>query len=72
MALVTGHVSAVIGSPVSGRVRDVGVPASAAPIWIGQGLPARSVGWVARSDSSHIDSAGFPQPVPSGGAAGQG
>lgn len=72
MVRVTGRVSAVINSPVSGRVRDVGVPASAALIWIGQGLPARSVGWVVHSDSSHIDSAGFPRPAPSGGAAGQG
>jgi len=72
MVQVTGHVSAVFASPVSGSVRDVGVPASAASVWIGQGSPARSVGWVVVSDSSHIDSAGFPRPAPSGGAAGQG
>lgn len=73
MAQVTGRVSAVINSPVSGRVRDVGVPASAASILLGHGPPARSVGWVVHSDSSHIDSAGFPRPVQSGcGRAGVG
>ena len=66
MVRVTGHGFAVINSQVSGRVRDAGVPASAVTISIGHGLPARSVDWVVHSDSSHIDSAGFPRPVPWG------
>jgi hypothetical protein len=72
MARPTGHVFAATSSQVSGRVRGAGVPASAASIARRQGLPVGSVGWVVHSDSSHIDSAGFPRPVPLGVRPGRG